>query len=216
MPWVAWRWTVCPAPFLPQLVPARQQHCRGRPLATSYQGHAGSWAASGHGKRYSCRHIYSFIVYLRFFPSLPSFTKGERDKKTIYQLFHFVCVCFATHKYASECKRCIVCRGVYLMLGSGMVCSMYPQPSAWRPSLPCLAQWAATAVTGPQRRQQQQTTAPTAAMFCCCGCCAGCGDQRLGRWPLCLSATDCFLVPLQLVLYTYWVTGLLSSKTKCI
>ena len=126
MPWLAWRWTVCPAPFLPQLVPARQQHCRGRPLATSYQGHAGSWAASGHGKRYSCRHIYSFIVYLRFFPSLPSFTKGERDKKTIYQLFHFVCVCFATHKYASECKRCIVCRGVYLMLGSGMVCSMYP------------------------------------------------------------------------------------------
>ena len=158
MPWLAWRWTVCPAPFLPQLVPARQQHCRGRPLATSYQGHAGSWAASGHGKRYSCRHIYSFIVYLRFFPSLPSFTKGERDKKTIYQLFHFVCVCFATHKYASECKRCIVCRGVYLTLGSGMV-DMYPQPPAWRPSLPCLAQWAATAVTGPQRRQQQQTTA---------------------------------------------------------
>ena len=163
MPWLAWRWTVCPAPFLPQLVPARQQHCRGRPLATSYQGHAGSWAASGHGKRYSCRHIYSFIVYLRFFPSLPSFTKGERDKKTIYQLFHFVCVCFATHKYASECKRCIVCRGVYLMLGSGMVCSMYPQPPAWRPSLPCLAQWAATAVVvwparsgGSNSRQQHQ------------------------------------------------------------
>ena len=54
-------------------------------------------------------------------------------------------------------------------------------------------------------------------MFCCCGWCGG-GDQRLGRWP-CLPATDCFLVSLQLVLYQYWVTGLLrmlSSRAICI
>ena len=74
-------------------------------------------------------------------------------------------------------------------------------------------------VTGPQRRQQQQTTADYST-----------GSNVLllrlvwRRGPAsgalaCLPATDCFLVSLQLVLYQYWVTGLLrmlSSMYVCV
>ena len=99
MPWLAWRWTVCPAPFLPlhgwsQL---DSNIARGGHHLPGTRRELGIEWTRQEMSDILYRHIYSFLVYLRFFLGLSLIYESWTQQQDYYLLFHiYTLFVFAT------------------------------------------------------------------------------------------------------------------------